>query len=784
MTYATPDEGMWLPLYLKKYNEADMKKKGFKLTAEDIYDINQASLKDAIVRLGDGFCTAEIVSGQGLLFTNHHCGYDAIAGLSTKENNLLDNGFFAKSLAEEIHAPEVTASILQYMQDVTGRMMDSLKNVDDAKRGATAARVGRGIVEEVLKMNATLKADGYTAEVKPFFEGNQYFVMVYKTYRDVRLVGTPPNAIGKFGGDTDNWMWPRHTGDFSILRIYTGADGKPADFNTANVPLKPKKSIPVSLNGYKPGDYAMVMGYPGTTNRYLTSYGMQVQLDYFNPSVVALLAQQMASMKEQMDADVTTRLKLAGDYASLANTWKYYLGQMEGLKQNDVISEKKLGEKRFMDWVNGNATRKAKYGTLLDEMQQVYNLMGPLQQRSILLGNAAQSADALQLAGALDGLYLELKEKDKKEIAEDADKLKGESADFFKEYNVKTDKAAFLGMLTMVSNLLPKTAWPEALSKVYAGPGTPAENARAWVDNQFATSILTDKARMDKFLKKPSLKVLEADGLFKYHVEMFEKVMASQSPMAEQRSKLGVLRRKYVQGLMEMQPDAPKYPDANSTLRVSYGTVQPYEPRDAVAYNYYTTIDGVVQKEDPTSDEFKVPAELTKIYKNKDFGRYASNGTVNTCFITTNDITGGNSGSPVFNDRAELIGIAFDGNWESMTGDLKFSDEMQRCIVVDIRYVLLTIDKMYGATRLINELTIAPTPIAPSVQPIVQPIVPKPNPILPPKPTPIKLRPTIQPNPGTPVNPTKSKGAMGSNAPRATERMMMQGGGAMAPTVK
>jgi len=726
---ATPDEGMWIPLLLKKYNEADMKRLGFKLTAEDVYDINHASLKDAIVRLGDGFCTAELVSKQGMLFTNHHCGYEAIASVSSKDHNYLDNGFFAKTLAEEIQAPDVSASILQEMRDVSARVADSLKGITDQdKRSAKARSVGKSIVTEILASSQYPKADGFTAEVKPFFDGNQYFLMIYRTYRDVRLVGCPPSSIGKFGGDTDNWMWPRHTGDFSILRIYMGKDGKPADFNTANVPFQPKRVLPISLNGYTKGDYTMVMGYPGTTNRYLTSFSIENSIHNTNPAIINVFGKQLENMKRKMDKDVTVRLEMAGDYASLANTWKYYLGQTNGLKTSDVVASKRAAEVRFTQWVNENPARKEKYGTVLEDLKQAYLAQGPLQSSLIYLSNAGMQSLAFEWMGHFSDVKGALDQKAKKDrLAALGDSIRKKMNHHFgEEFNFAEDRADFGSMLVLMLNNITPNARPEFLKEIAAMGKNNTEAVENWLKANYDISIFTDRARSEKFLKKPSVKAYDADPLVKYSNAIQAEIVRVQPTLGKFRSQIAKGRRIYTDGLLEMQPNARYYPDANSTLRISYGTVQPYNPRDAVFYNYQTTIDGIIEKEDSTNEEFVVPKELKRVFAkleadrkqsataaradfmNGNNGSYVENNSVPTCFLTTNDITGGNSGSPVMNANGELIGLAFDGNWESMTGDLQYSPTMQRTIVVDIRYVLLTIDKMFGASRIMSELTYAP----------------------------------------------------------------------------
>lgn len=703
MGIAKADQGMWLPIQVAKIHGM-MLDRGLKLSADDIYNINQASLKDAIVRLGGGFCTAEIVSNEGLLLTNHHCAYDLIQNHSSVSKDYLTDGFWAMSRSEELSNPGLTASILVRMEDVTARVMQALEGVEESKKAATISKITKEIVEEAKK-----EGDGYTADVRAIFYGNQYILSVYITYKDVRLVGAPPSSIGKFGGDTDNWMWPRHTGDFSMLRIYTGADGKPAEYDAKNVPLKPKKILPVTLEGVKEGDYTMVMGYPGTTNRYLTSANLESNLTYYNQALIDLFGIEMRLMKEAMDADAATRIALASSYASGMNTYKYFIGQSAGLRTDGLVEKKAEYEARLTSWINANDERKAKYGNIVADIAADIAEFGPINKHYLyfavgLLGSGVSNHS--NLMGGLKGLLNE-KKPDAAKVKAEAESIKGKLDETFKEYFPALDEKTFAALLFQYHKEIATDKQPQFLKDIVAkGKGA---DTRTVFDNYakmvYSKSILTDRARMEKFLAKPSAKVLNKDPGMKYAEEMMKVFMGEiNPPRAAINGKLSAKRKTLMAAMMEFESNRTFAPDANSTLRVTYGNVLPYIPRDAVAYKYFTTAEGILQKEDPKNEEFIVPAKLKELLVKKDYGRYGKDGVLYTAFISNNDITGGNSGSPVINGKGELVGIAFDGNWESMTGDLMFSDKMQRCISVDIRYVLFVVDKYAGAGHLVDEM--------------------------------------------------------------------------------
>ncbi|MBP8823129.1 MAG: S46 family peptidase [Flavobacteriales bacterium] len=705
-------EGMWLLNKLKQVNEAQMRALGFKLTADDIYNLNKASIKDAVARLGGGFCSGEVVSADGLMLTNHHCGYDAIQSLSTVEDDILTNGFWAMTRDQEKPAG-FSVSFLQYITDVSDTVLSAMNDgMTEAQRDSVIQ-----VMAGALEAKATGGRPHIEADFKVMFEGNEFYLFVYKTYPDVRLVGTPPNAIGKFGGDTDNWQWPRHTGDFSMFRIYTGADGEPAEYAAANIPLKPKWHFPVSLDGVKDGDFSMIMGFPGSTDRFLNSDGVKLALDIEQPARVKIRGEKLDIMKEHMDANNAVRLKYASKDAQIANYWKYFIGQQKGLKRQHVSERKQDQEAALMAWVNADPARQSKYGELAKDLDEGYAERAKYEKASTYLQEAAFGSEAVVFGFRLYGLMRQL-EKDPKETARItamADMARKSARDFWKDYDPATDQEVTAAMFSMIFRDVDPAQQPDmmaAVSKKYKG------DFDKWAEAMFKTSIITDSTRLMAFLAKPQLKVLQKDLA----------MQATQSCLNQYRNVLGPaideaqtqINRGYrlmVAAMREMEPGKMWYPNANSTLRLTYGKVNDYIPADAVHYNYYTTEQGILQKEDPTSDEFTVPAREKELLLAKDFGRYANaDGSLPVCFISENDITGGNSGSPVINGNGELIGIAFDGNWEAMSGDISYEPELQRTISVDIRYVLWVIDKFAGAKHLVDEMTLvtAPKVVAPA----------------------------------------------------------------------
>jgi len=718
-SFTPPDEGMWLPMFVDRLNYTDMQKLGLRLTPQELYSINNSSLKDAIVGLAAGsqpegyFCTGEIVSDQGLMFTNHHCGYNYVQDHSTMENDILTNGFWAMSLEEEIANPGLTASFLFRMEDVTARV---LKNV-------TPEMDEEARTEEIMKEINTIKeeaAEGekYNCTVKSFFNGNEYYLFVYETYKDVRLVGTPPSSVGKYGGDTDNWMWPRHTGDFMVFRVYTAPDGSPAAYSKENIPLKPKHFLPVSLKGVQKGDFSMIWGFPGGTDRFLTSWGVQQAINETNPTIVKIRDLKLKLMKEDMSADPRINLMYAAKHAGTSNYWKYFIGQTRGLKRLNVYDKKVEIEDQFRKWTGKESSRQEKYGEALSLIQDGLRAQAPYVLPMTYLSEAVfQGPEIVMMAmrsSSLVGMLEKLekakgaeKEELSKNLAATIERIKKRAADFYKDYNQPTDKKFFAGLLGMYY----KDVAPEMRADIFVQLEKRFKgDFNKWADYVYANSVFASHDRLMKFLEKPSAKALKKDPAIEmattvrgYYMELAAKMDASSASLEKGN-------RLFVAGLREMNPDKVYAPDANSSMRMTYGSILDYYPADAVHYDLVTTLSGVIEKEDPSNPEFVVDPRLKKLYEEKDFGRYGvdikGRRDIITCFLSNNDITGGNSGSPVINANGELIGIAFDGNWEAMSGDIAFEPQLQRTISVDIRYVLFIIEKLGRCQRIIDELKI------------------------------------------------------------------------------
>ncbi len=718
---AFANEGMWLPLLLGR-NYEDMKAHGLQLTPEQIYDVNNGSLKDAIVSFG-GFCTGEIISDQGLILTNHHCGYGQIQSHSSTENDYLTDGFWAYEKSQEIPNEGLFVRFLVRMEDVTNRVLDELNDemTEDERRKAISV-IGKTIAGEATDGNH------YNADVKSFFHGNEFYLFVYETFNDIRLVGAPPESVGKYGGDTDNWMWPRHTGDFSLFRVYSDKDGMPADYSEENIPLKPKHFLPVNITGVKDGDYTMIMGYPGSTDRYLTSWGVKEQIDLYGPAVVRVRDLKLEVMKKYMDADKATRIKYASKYARVSNYWKYYIGQTEQLQSNNVFAKKQKIEKQFADWVNKDASRKAKYGEVLKMFADAYSETSKTVTAGVYAREAGITGPEIALQGlrfgrtmgayfkAAEGLDADDATEESKAQAMDRMKaiigsLKSNAEEFYGDYDPMLDREMTARVLDLYYNDIPAENRPEglnAIAKKYKG------DFGKYAAKLFSKSILASKENMMAFLDNPKQKVLDKDMGVALGENMYAAYLGA-NDNGEVSDKLDKAYRLFTAGLREMNSDKNYYPDANSTMRLTYGTVGSYEARDAVHYKHYTTSNGILQKKDNDDPEFVVPAKLEELINSKDYGQYANEaGELPICFIHNTDITGGNSGSPVINARGELIGTAFDGNWEAMSGDINFESEIQRTISVDIRYTLFIIDKYAGATNLIEEMKIVTTPVSDS----------------------------------------------------------------------
>ena len=696
---AKADEGMWLLMFLEKQTYKDMKAKGLKLTPKQIYDINQASLKDAVVQFGRG-CTGEIVSNEGLLLTNHHCGYPEIQRQSTVEHDYLMNGFWAYSKQEELPCPGLTVKFLKRMEDVTTKV---LKNVTKETSEENRANIIRDNIKNIVQ--EAEKGNGYTAQVSTMFDGNQYILFVYEVFTDVRLVGAPPSSIGKFGADTDNWMWPRHTCDFSMFRVYANKDGKPAEYSKDNVPLKPKHSLPVSIKGVKNNDFTMVMGFPGTTDRFLPSYGVKQAIDVYNPSVVIARTALRNVMDQDMKADPKVRIQYASKFAQLSNYWKFYIGQTKCLKDLNVYKTKKDLEDKFALWVPEKPERKAEYGTVLKDLADNYEITDEYDYLKIFTNEAfLRGNSGSAIARSFVGLEKELRENGNSAKAKQLIQSTKEAVELiFKDFNYVTEqKLLATGLDIFFRNVPNKHQSEEFLDYAFKNKYDFNKIAK----DIFTNSNLLDPEKVNKLLENPTADLIAKDPMFILYKNFVDNINSRLVKAQPSYAALGKANRLFVKGIMEMDNNKAFAPNANSTIRYTYGQVKNYRPQDGIIYDYYTTLDGVMAKEDSTNWEFVVPAKLKQLYKTKDYGQYGVNGTVPTAFISNNDITGGNSGSPVINGKGELVGIAFDGNWEAMSGNIAFNPELQRCINVDIRYVLFIIDKYAGATNLIKEMNI------------------------------------------------------------------------------
>lgn len=696
---AKADEGMWLPYLLGQQTYNEMVKKGLKLTKEQLYSINKASIKDAIIIFGGG-CTGEIVSNEGLIFTNHHCGYDAIASASTVESNYLRDGYYAKSKDQEIPSKGLSAQFLLRVEDVTPQIEAAVKGLAGAER---AAAVQKAITEITQK---AVSAPYQEARISPLYKANQFLMYVYERYTDIRLVGTPPESIGKFGGDTDNWEWPRHTGDFSIFRVYTGKDGKPADYAADNVPLKPKHFLPVSIKGVKENDYAMIYGYPGGTNRYETSFGVKLKTDVDNPYTVNLRDVRLKYMFEEMKKDPAVKLQLASSYAGIANYWKFFDGESKQLIKYDIYGQKQKQEAAFITWAKG----KPGYENIFSQYEKLYKDWTPYAKERIYLNEGILGSPLAAFAASLATVENALSKNMKlTEAIAAADKAR---TAFLRKENKASDLRIMAATAMMFYNDVPKDQHPIGFFdniKKY-GDLKDEKTFRTWASAVFSNTMIFDDAKWNAFMSQPDNVKLQDDPAYAYASAFVKNYSGKYLPLYNQfvtgNNELG---RLYLKGVIEREPAKTRYPDATFTMRLSYGQVKPYNPRDAISYDYVTTLTGVMEKYKPKDYEFDLPEKLIELYNKKDFGQYKDlkKNDLVVGFITTNDITGGNSGSPVINGKGELIGLAFDGNYEALSHKIQFDPVYNRTICVDVRYVLWCIDKLGGASNIINELKIA-----------------------------------------------------------------------------
>ena len=695
---ARADEGMWLPYSLNGQNLAEMQAMGCKLTAEQIFSFNQPSIKDAIVQFGGG-CTGEIISPEGLLLTNHHCGLSYVQKHSSIEHDYLTDGFWAKSKGEELPNAGLSVLFLNKVEDVTDAVLKGVTaETSEAKRQELIAKNSKELTKE-RKGDRKVRI-----EIVPFYSGNQYILFEYDEYKDVRLVCCPPWGIGKFGADTDNWTWPRHKGDFNIFRVYTAPDGSPAEYSEKNVPMKSKWYLPINLNGVKPGDYAMILGYPGSTDRYSTSYTVKNVIEEEGPAIIDCRTTKLENYRKHMDADQEVFIMYASKQASVSNYWKYYIGQVKQLKRNHVYERRLAQEEDFMNWVNADPKRKAEYGDIFKGIQQKWDILDEIEKSFVYHREAGwNGGEAIAFSRRFMRINKMFEDKaDKADIKAAVEKMQPAVETFFKDYSMPLDQdvtAALLGLFykNNQANLMPS----EILRIGMENNG----DFSAYVAKAFEKSIFTDQARLEKWMQKP--KSLDKDPIFALATNIIDSYQTLYARYEEAQNLGNQGERLYMKGLMEMQSDRNFYPDANFTMRLTYGTVEPYKAADAVNYNYYTTMDGVMAKYVPGNWEFDIPQDVRDLVAKKDYGRYANeNGELVVNFITTNDITGGNSGSPVIDGEGNLIGLAFDGNWEAMSGDLSFENKVQRTICMDARYLLWCIEKVGKCQNIIDELVI------------------------------------------------------------------------------
>ena len=700
---AVADEGMWIPVLIEKYNIRLMQENGFKLTAEDIYSINRASMKDAVVLFGGG-CTGEFISDKGLIITNHHCGYSYIQSHSTLEHDYLSDGFWAATAADELPNPRLTVTILKYMEDVTSRVLNGVTDdMDKEKRDAL-------INANITAINAeAVRGTHYASAVRPFFLGNQYFLIVNEVFRDVRLVGAPPSAIGKFGGDTDNWVWPRHTGDFSLFRVYADKENKPAAYAADNVPYRPAYHFPVSLAGVKEGDFTMVFGYPGRTQEYAPSYHIRMLKDVIYPKQVEIRGMKISVMEQEMAKDPLVRIKYSGKSFGLANGWKKWIGEIQSLEKMNGVARKEAFEDEFRKWVAADPERVKKYGTILDEYSSIYetytyNYLVNTYTNEVFGSSGVEPAAlasafrrAVEMAAKKDsGLDAELK------------RLQEYADGFFRNYDRNVSEKLFVAVMDLYGKNIEPEWQSDAYRELAASCGGDFGSVAVKL---FDRAVFTDENRVRELLARFDPKKVEKDPFYRMAVSASNLIDSRiKENMVAADTRLAELNKLYMAAQMEKGSDRIFYPDANSTLRLAYGKVMGYDSRDAVYHKHQTTLTGVMEKDNPEIYDYDVPDRLRELYEKKDFGRYGVNGDVPVCFIANNHTTGGNSGSPVLNAEGHLIGVNFDRAWEGVASDIMYNPRQSRNISLDIRYALFIIDKFAGAGYLIDEMTLVGEP--------------------------------------------------------------------------
>jgi hypothetical protein len=718
------EEGMWIPMLLEQMNLKQMQDMGMKLSAGDIYSVNHSSLKDAIVLFGGG-CTAEIVSPEGLILTNHHCAMGTIQRHSTMEHDYLANGFWAGSREAELANPGLTVTLLVRMEDVTDKV---LAGVNYKMNQLQRSQIIRQAIEKLEK--EAVRGTHYEARIRPFYYGNQYYMFINEVFTDVRLVAAPPSAIGKFGGDTDNWMWPRHGGDFSVFRIYADKENKPAPYSKDNVPYKPRNFLSISLKGYQKGDLTFVFGYPGSTREYLTSWGVNLIANKENPVRIMLRRQRLDIINEAMEASRKVRIQYTSKYQNIANGWKKMIGETKGVKKIDAVVKKQEYEKRFQMWADSVGSRQSGFGNrentlktenrdsvngkpyanLLAEFEKTYSTYLPVDMASVYLTEAGMGIEIVRFAGTFFELVMMSKKMDSKdeEVSKLLDRLKKSSRTFHKDYEQGIDKKIMIAMLAEMKKNMRNEYLPSVFSEIEKNFQDDFSN---YANDLFSRSFFADSLKLSIFLnnyKKKDHKKLENDPCYRLSKSIYSMNEQNVAPFTQKfNGKIDSLQRIYMEGQIAFETDKRFYPDANSTIRISYGRVADYKPADGVRYEYYTTSKGILEKEDSTIYDYAIDPKLKNLFLEKDFGRYSDkDGTLHIAFIASNHTTGGNSGSPVLDADGHLLGLNFDRNWEGTMSDLIYDPDQCRNITLDIRYCLFIIDKYAGAKNLINEMTI------------------------------------------------------------------------------
>ena len=696
---AVAKEGMWIPTLLNKYNIEEMKQMGFKLTAEDVYSVNKASMKDAVVLFGTG-CTGELISGDGLLITNHHCGFDAIQNHSSLEHDYLTNGFWAKNREEELPNPELSVRFLNRMEDVSDQI---LAGTEGQPSDSVSVVINRNTKQVIAQ--ATEKGK-FEATVQPLFYGNQYFLYVYEVYTDVRLVGAPPSAVGKFGGDTDNWMWPRHTGDFSYFRIYANKENQPAKYSPDNVPYKPKKFFKISIKGIQPNDFTLVFGYPGKTQEYLPSQAIRQIMEQGDPDKIKIRDLKLRLLAADMNKDPEVRIQYASKYANTSNAWKKWQGEVKGLKRLNAIEAKLNFESEFKNWVEANPERKSRYGQVLPSFEKLYGeIAGYAKANDYYSEIVLRGTDIFNIISffeAIDKRWSSLSPADQQKIQK---AIQPKLNEYFNEYNRATDEKVFAALLSLYAKGMDQALLPEDFKSLMN-----KITRQDLISKIYQKSIFSDQEKLTKItsdLNAKSFKTINQDPVFRIFRSLKKQFDSKVEPYYTSLQKqIDGTMKTYMAGIMEMNQGKSLWADANKTLRVSYGKVEGYKPMDGVTYFYYTTLEGIMQKDNPAIYDYNVPQSLRNLFQYKDYGRYGKNGQMNVCFTASNHTTGGNSGSPVIDANGNLIGVNFDRCWEGTMSDLMFDPERCRNIILDIRYALFITDKLGGAGYLLNEMVI------------------------------------------------------------------------------